>query len=130
MPVRYRKASGVVPRRLVSRRQRKAAVDSCGLLAETGGKVKEQKTRVQQASVEAALETSSHAGCGGDVATLLSPLGGSNPQGAATMLPAAWHSHPGPGILPGHARPATFVLSGTAGPRNAACASIATGSTT
>ena len=60
-------------------RQHKAAVDACVLLAETGGKVKEQKTRVQQASVKAALETSReagahHVGCGGDVATLLSLL--------------------------------------------------------
>ena len=60
-------------------RQHKAAVNSCVLLAETGDKVKEQKTRVQLASVEAELETSRevgahHAGCGRDVATLLSLL--------------------------------------------------------
>ena len=58
-------------------KQHKAAVDARVLLAETGDKVKEQKMRVQQASVEAALETSSeagawHAGCGEDVATLTS----------------------------------------------------------
>ena len=58
-------------------RQYKSAVDSCVLLAATGDKVKEQKTRVQQAYVEAALETSReagvyHAGCGTGVATLLS----------------------------------------------------------
>ena len=54
-------------------------MDSSVLLAETGGKIKEQETRVQQASVEAALETSReagahHPGCGGDVTTLFSPL--------------------------------------------------------
>ena len=54
-------------------RQHFAVVDACVLLAETGGRVKEQKTRVQQESVEAALETSReagghHAGCGEDVA--------------------------------------------------------------
>ena len=38
-------------------RQHKAAVDSFVLLPETGDKVKEQKTRVQQTSVDAALET-------------------------------------------------------------------------
>ena len=58
-------------------RQHKAAVDACVVLAES--MVKEQKTRVQQGSVEGALETSTeagahNAGCGGDVATLLSLL--------------------------------------------------------
>ena len=68
-------------------RQHKAAVDACVLLAETGGKVKEQRTRVQQASVEAGLETSReagahHAGCGGDVATLLSLLAAASARGS------------------------------------------------
>ena len=52
-------------------RQHKAAVDSCVLLAEMGDKVEEQKTRVQQASVEAGAH---HACCLRDVATRLSLL--------------------------------------------------------
>ena len=120
-------------------RQHKAAVDACVLLAETDGKVKEQKTRVQQASVQAALETSReasahHAGCvegrrggmGEDVATLLSLLAaairkvqqqcyllsGTRNQDLESLLVTLGKLH--------------SFFPGDTGPRNASCASIAT----
>ena len=100
-------------------RQHKAAVDSYVLLAETSDKVKEQKTRVQQASVQAALETSTEAG-----AHHAGALGRSNPQRTAALLPAARHSQPGHGILPHHTRPTALVFPEAAGPLNATCSSI------
>ena len=108
------------------RRQHKAAVDFCVLLAETDDKVKEQETRVQQASVEAALETSReagahHAGCRRRCGHA---LGRSNPQRAA-----ACRLQPGPGTVPDRTPPPTLVFPGPAGPRNAMCASITTNST-
>ena len=111
-------------------REHKAAVDACVLLAETGGKVEEQKTRVEQASVEAALEKARMReptiGCG----QAFVAFARSNPQGAAAMLLTARHPQPGPGILPGQSRPAARSHPGAAGPRDTACASTATGGST
>ena len=82
----------------------KAVVDSRVLLPETGDKVKEQRTRVQQ-TPEAALETSReagayHAGCGRERRGGGGTLAGSNLEGRTALQ----HRQLGAGILPGHAR--------------------------
>ena len=80
--------------RAPAKRQHKAAVDACFLVAETGDKVEEQKLRVQQASVEAPFKTSTeagtfHSGCGRGCGHPLVAPGCSPTQGTAPVVAGA-----------------------------------------
>ena len=111
-------------------RQHTAAVDSCGMLADTGDRVKERKTRVQQTSVEAVMETFREAGAyhagGRDVATLVALLGTALRNGQQQcILPPPLCGRSRPGRRPGHARETALVLPRTASPSHSTCPSSA-----